>query len=100
MKNLQKIPDLQVYTIKTPLIGRISIKTGFLGPQNRSIWGVPVHTNIQLDQNSLISWFKSQNWLLKSNEINGDALSNTTVAWLFLLVSLVEWEKNRAERRR
>ena len=34
-----EIPDLGVYTIKTPLIGRISI---FLVPKNRPIRGLPV----------------------------------------------------------
>ena len=49
MKNSKKwglliswIPVLHVYTIKTPLIGRISIKTVFLGPKNCPIIGVPV----------------------------------------------------------
>ena len=37
-----QIPDLQVYTIKTLLIGRISIKTVFSGPKNHPIRGVPV----------------------------------------------------------
>ena len=36
---ISEIPDLQVYTIKTLLIGRF-----FLGPKNRPIRGVPVPT--------------------------------------------------------
>ena len=39
---ISEIPDLQVYTIKTSLIGRISIKTVFFGPKNLPIRGVPV----------------------------------------------------------
>ena len=31
-----------MYTVKTPLIRRISIKTVFLGPKNRPIRGPPV----------------------------------------------------------
>ena len=41
-----RIPNLQVYIIKTPLIGRISIKTFFLGPKIRPIRGVPVSPNL------------------------------------------------------
>ena len=37
-----KFPVLRVYTLKTPLIGQFSIKTGFLGPKTPSIRGVPV----------------------------------------------------------
>jgi hypothetical protein len=33
---ISQIPDLQVYTIKSPLIGRISIKTGFSWSQKPS----------------------------------------------------------------
>ena len=41
-KGTSEIPDLQVYTIKTPLIGQISIKMFFSWSQNRPIRGVPV----------------------------------------------------------
>jgi hypothetical protein len=48
---ISEIPDLQVYTVKTPLIGWISIKTVFFGSKNRPIRGVPAscssHTNNQ-----------------------------------------------------
>ena len=37
-----QIPDLQVYTIGTLLIGRILLRRVFLGPKNRPIRGVPV----------------------------------------------------------
>jgi hypothetical protein len=36
-----KFPDLHVYTIKTPLIGRISIKTVFSWSQKPSYWRSP-----------------------------------------------------------
>ena len=39
---ISEMPDLQVYTVKTLLIGRFSIKTVFSWSQNRPIRGVPV----------------------------------------------------------
>ena len=39
---ISQIPDLRVYTLKTPPIGRISIRMDFLGHKNRPIRGPPV----------------------------------------------------------
>ena len=39
---ISKIPNLQIYTIETPLIVQIFISMSFIGPKNRTIRGPPL----------------------------------------------------------
>ena len=60
---ISQIPNLQVYTIKTPLIGRISIKTGFPWSQKLQ----------KLEESLYLGYITLKpNWTKRGGKVEGD----------------------------